>query len=224
MKPTPPPDGTPPLRPLARFELSEEWIDEFDAQCTELLLKRAKRYAAQRADDLGWKMPSAGAYDPDELVDNIVKDTLAGVLRWNPDVRNFDKHLFDAVRKRVTRYAKRMMQYPHESIDAVDSTGRSPAMAAVEIQLRAEAPEATVETRTRLAETISSLRKLGRNKPLVQRLLTAFECLATEEEDVMRKASLTSAQYHSARRQLARLVERLPSHLKPRTNLVAKGA
>jgi hypothetical protein len=224
MKPTPPPDSAPPLAPVARSQLSEEWIEKFDAQCTELLLKRARRYAAQRARDLGWQVQSAGAYDPDELVDNIVKDTLAGVLRWDPNVRDFDQYLFDAVRKRVTRQARRMTQYPHESIDAVDSTGRSPVMSAVEIQLRSEAPEATRETRARLSETITSLRKLGRNKPLVQRLLTAFECLATEEEDVMRRASLTSKQYHSARRQLARLVERLPSHLKPRGYLVPKGA
>ena len=219
-------DHTPPTKypPVGQFVPSEQWIEKFDEQCTEVLLKRARRYAALRAQDLGWEMPSAGAYDPDELVDNIVKDTLAGALRWEPHVRDFDQHLYDAVRSRVTRYAKRAAQYPHESMDAIDHTGTSPVMAAVEMQLRVEAPEPPLDTRVRLAETLASLRKLGHRKPLVQRLLTAFEHRVTDEEEVMRVAKMTSTEYDIARRQLARLVERLPRHLKPRGYPVAKGA
>lgn len=221
-----PPDDASPTRrrPALPFVPSEEWIEQFDAQCTEILLKRARRYAALRAQDLGWEMPTAGPNDPDELVDNIVRDTLAGVLRWDPNVRGFDRHLFDAVRSRVTRYAKRAAQYPHESMDSVDYADTSPLMVEVEAQLRMDAPEATIDVRLRLIETVRCLRKLAQGKPLVQRLLTAFERRATDKESVMRIAKMTSAEYQNARRQLARLVERLPSHLKPRGQLVAKGA
>jgi uncharacterized coiled-coil protein SlyX len=221
MKPDQPPDDAPRV---VRFIPSESWIENFDKQCTEPLLKRARRYATLRAQDLGWEQPSAGPHDPDEVVDNIVRDTLAGVLRWDPDVRDFDQHLFDAVRKRITRYARRISEYPHESLDAIDHTGRSPVMAAVEMQLRLDGPGDVLDTRVRIAETVACLRKLARRKPLVLRLLTAFERRATEQEDVMREANMTLAEYKTARRQLARFVERLPSHLKPRGHHVAKGA
>lgn len=211
-----PPDDAPSVR--NRFVPSENWIEKFDTQCTERLLKRARRYAAQRASDLGWEMPGAGAYDPDELVDDIVKDTLAGVLRWDPEKRDFDRHLFDAVRSRVTRIAERVKQYPHESIDAVDSAGKSHVMAAMETQLHADAPETTIDTRMRAAETMRSLRKLARNKPLVQRLLAAFEQHAFDREDVMHVVNLTDAEYDTAHRQLTRLVDQLPSRLKPRSS------
>jgi hypothetical protein len=216
MKRDQPPGDTP-----SRFVPSEHWIENFDTQCTKLLLKRARRYAAQRAQDLGWEMPGAGAYDPDELVDNILRDTLAGVLRWDPERRGFARHLYDAVRSRVDRYAKRMAPYPHESVDAVDSAGRSHVMAEIEAQLLADAPEATFDTSLRVDETMHSLQRLARRKPLVRRLLAAFELRVTEKEDVMHLMHLTDAEYDNARRQLARLVALLPRHLKPR---VAKGA
>jgi hypothetical protein len=219
----PPDDGpsAPPSQLFVRFVPSEHWIEKFDTQCTELLLKRARSYAAQRAQDLGWEMPGAGAYDPDELVDNIVKDTFAGVLRWDPERRSFARHLYDAVRSRVDRYAKRMKAYPHESVDVVDSAGNSQVMAELEAQLLADVSEATFDTSLRVEDTMHSLHKLSRRKPLVRQLLAAFELRVTEKEDVMDLVNLTDAEYDNARRQLARLVELLPRHLKPR---VAKGA
>jgi hypothetical protein len=90
--------------------------------------------------------------------------------------------------------------------------------------LQATADEATVNTSERAAETIRSLRYLARRKPLVLRMLTAFEQETTDMADVMKVAGMTLAEYQNARRQLARLAERLPSHLKPRGYTVAKGA
>jgi len=105
-----------------------------------------------------------------------------------------------------------MSEHPHDSLDATDLAGRSPVLDAVESQLRVDGPEETLVARMLVCDTVASLRKLARDKPLVQRLLTAFECHATEQVDVMREANMTSAEYHTARRQLARLLERLPSH------------
>jgi hypothetical protein len=220
------PDGsqsTPSSAP-DRFIPSEHWLEMFDAQCTGLLLQRARRYAAQRANDLGWETPGAGAYDPDDIVDDIVTDTLAGALRWDPQKRDFASHLYDAVRSRVTRYARRMVHHPHESIDAVDSAGESPLLAEMETQLRADAPEATIETRMRVDEAVHILQNLAHDKPLVQRLLMAFERRAFDKEDVMHEVNLTPAEYHNARRQLARLLDQLPSHLKPGDDVIEEGA
>jgi hypothetical protein len=134
------PPNTSGRQPVLNFVPSERWIEAFDKQCTETLLKRARRYAALQAQEAGWDLPSASAHDPDDVVNHIVKDTLSGVLRWNPDAEAFDQHLFDAIRSRVSRYAGRATRYPHESIDATDSNGTSLVMPEVEAQLAATQP------------------------------------------------------------------------------------
>jgi hypothetical protein len=218
------PPNTSSRQPPRTFTPSERWIDAFDKQCTETLLKRALRYAALQAQEAGWELPSASAHDADDVVNHIIKDTLSGVLHWNPDAEGLDQHLFDAIRSRVSRHADRATRYPHVSIDATDSTGKSLVMPEVEAQLAADAPEATLEARERAAATLHSLRALAQRRPLVLRLLSAFEEGATEVADVMHVAGMTLAEYQNARRQLARLVERLPSHLKSHRPLAAKGA
>lgn len=89
-----------------RLVSSEYWMEQFKAQCTERLLEKARNFAIKRARDLGWEMPGPGVYDPDELVDNIVKETLAGVISWNPKKQDFDRFLYDAIRVRVMRSAR----------------------------------------------------------------------------------------------------------------------
>jgi hypothetical protein len=205
-----------------RLVSSEYWMEQFKAQCTERLLEKARSFATKRARDLGWEMPGPGIYDPDELVDNIVKETLAGVITWNPQKQDFDRFLYDAVRVRVMRHAKRAMRRPHESIDALDAEGESPAMAEIETQLLAE--NATPETVERVEQVVSSLHELARSKPLVQRLLDAFKRNAFTKDEVMLAANLSSAEYHNARRQLGRLVDQLPDHLRPRADVLARGA
>jgi hypothetical protein len=207
-----------------RFVPSQSWIAAFDTQCTELLLKRARHFAACRARDLGWAGPGNDAYYADELVQNAVTDTLLGVLRWDPNARTFQVHLYDAIRLRVRRDAARAQRFPHQSIDVVGEDGESQALAEAEARLLAEAPEAPPETATRAADTAVELKKLAKGKRLVLRLLDAFADRATTKEDAMRVASMSRAEYHNARRQLARLVDQLPEHLKPRRRIWAKGA
>lgn len=210
--------------PLAPFVPSKDWIEAFDTECTEMLLKRARRFAACRARDQGWDGPSNEAYYADELVQNVVTDTRFGVLRWDPSARAFQVHLYDAIRLRIRRDVARAQRFPHQSIDAVGADGESPSLVEAEAQLLVEAPEATPETAARAAETAVELKKLAKGKTLILRLLGAFERRATTKEDVMRVANMTSAEYHNARRQLARLVDQLPDHLKPRRRILTRGA
>jgi hypothetical protein len=224
MKTDPLPDDDPTPEGLSRHVPSEDWIDALEQQCTEPLLKRARRYAAQRARDAGWEATAAGSDGPDELVDNIVKDTFEGVLRWDPSVRRFQRHLYDAIRLRVSRQARRAGRHPHESIDAVDPDGESAGMAEMEAKLLADAPTATEDTAARATDIFHLLQPLASDKPLVEALLGAFARKAFDKEDVMRVAQMSHADYHNARRQLTRLVEQLPDHLKPRGHLASKGA
>jgi hypothetical protein len=97
-------------------------------------------------------------------------------------------------------------------------------MAEVEEKLLAISPDATIDTEVRVEDTIYVLRELAVRKPLVQRLLTEFECGRFSKEEIVESGHLTSAEYHNARRQLTRLFDRLPSHLKPWARGLAKGA
>ena len=200
----------------ARFTPSQEWIEAFDEQCTEELLTRARQYAARR--------PGSDAYDADDLVLGIVLDTARGVLRWDRNVRSFEVHLYDAIRRRAMREIARAERFPHASIDVVDGDGEAWVMAEVDAQLLADAAEATPETVERSDRIEKTLRQLAASKPLVLRLLDAFKAEAVAKEDVMRVVNMTSAEYHNAHRQLARLVEQLPEDLKPARRMLAKGA
>jgi hypothetical protein len=134
MKSHQPPDT--PFKPSREFVPSENWIEKFEKECAEALLKRARRYAARYAQGVGWEFPSASAHDPDDVVANVVRDTLSGALRWNHETEEFAQHLFDAIRSRVTCHVERAKRYRHESIDATDANGVSPIMSEVEAQLQ----------------------------------------------------------------------------------------
>ena len=97
-------------------------------------------------------------------------------------------------------------------------------MAEADAQLLADAPEAAPDTVARAAETARALQSLASRKPLVLRLLDAFAAGAISKEDAMSLAKMTEAEYHNARRQLARLIDHLPEHLKPNRRILAKGA
>src|SRR5678815_1117561 len=200
----------------ARFVPSKEWIEAFNLQCTEELMRRAQQFPGQHHRD--------GAVDARELVQKVVFDTLRGALRWDPSVRTLEMHLCDAIRKRAQRERARAKRLPHASIDDTDADGESSVMAEADAQLLADAPEAAPDTVARAAETARALQSLASRKPLVLRLLDAFAAGAISKEDAMSLAKMTEAEYHNARRQLARLIDHLPEHLKPNRRILAKGA
>jgi hypothetical protein len=153
-----------------------------------------------------------------------VVDTLGGLLRWDPSTQSLEIHLYDAIRQRAKREAAHAMRFPHSSVDAGDDDGESSVMTEAEMQLLADAPEATAETIARATEIAVALRQIATGKPLVIRLLDAFAGGATTKDDAMRVAQMTSTEYYNARRQLARLVDQLPEHLQPNRRVLAKGA
>lgn len=65
------------------FVPSEAWIDAFDAQCTDAMIKRLQRFAAAWARILGGEYAANDADYADELVQNVLTDTMEGVLRWD---------------------------------------------------------------------------------------------------------------------------------------------
>lgn len=191
-----------------RFVPPKAWLEAFQAQCSEQLLRRARRFAARR--------PGSEAYDADELVHDIVLDTLRGVLQWDPSARSLEVHLYEIIRRRARRAVAKGERFPHASVDDVDGEAESLVMAEADDRLLADAPEATRETVECAHDTATALKELAAGKPLLLQLLNAFECGETSKEDVMRVTGMSASDYHNARRQLARLVNQLPSELRAR--------
>jgi hypothetical protein len=202
------------------FVPSEDWTEAFDAQCTESMRKRAKRIAARSAHSIGKGGHSNYAND---LVQDVLSDTVLGVLHWDPDAKSFELHIRDAIWMRARRDRAHARRFPHESIDALTPDGDSATMAEADAALLANAPCATAETVALAAEAMVELRKLASGDRPVLRLLDAFASGATSKADVMRVAKLSSAAYHNAHRRLARLVTQLPIHIRPSWYILAKG-
>lgn len=223
------PDDEPRQPSRASFVPSEAWIDAFEDQCTDAMLKGVRRFAAYRARFLGWNGSSNDAYYAEELAQNAVTDTMLGVLRWDPSVQSLERHLLDAIRLRARRDRAHAERYPHASIDASDSDDESGVLAEAEASLLADRPDATAESTERAesaeraAATTANLRAGTADDPLAQRFLDAIEEGATSRSDIMRIAGLTSAEYHNTRRRLARLVAQLPRHLQPGRDILAEG-
>jgi hypothetical protein len=197
------------------FVPHEDWIDAFDAQCDERMLRRLHRFALAWARILGGESVGNDAYYAEELVQNALTDIIAGVLRWDPSTHALEPYLMDVIRLRARRDRKRGVRHgyvpsgaaalddPRSSIEHVEAS--LAADAAPEVLESAETAEAT------MTRTMTTLRRLAADDSLAQRFLDAIENDAGTRAEIKRTAGLTSAEYHNTRRRLARLITQLES-------------
>jgi hypothetical protein len=217
-------DSNSQQRTHTSFVLNEAWIDAFDAQCTNDTLKELSRYAQSWARLLGRASDSNDPFYADELVQNAVTDTIAGVVRWDPTACDLKSYLTDVIRLRARRDRKRSRRYDHVSLDALDPDDASSLIAPSETSLllsgESEAstgPDGGTSVMTRM---MTRLRALAADDSLVQRFLDATEQDATTRREIMRIAGLTLTEYHNTRRRLARIVAQLGAN---RTTSAKKG-
>jgi hypothetical protein len=209
-------------RPRPPFVPPESWIEAFDAQCTDLMLKGLRRYAASWARLLS---KERGNDYGEELVQDALTDTLRGVLRWDPIAGDLGPYLEAVIRLRARRDRRRAGRYEHVSIDALDPDDSSSEIVDIEVSLAVstsartiESAEATEREEAAMNERMTQLRALAVDDPLAQRFLDATD--ATEHEvttraQIMRLAGLTRTEYHNTRRRLARLVAQLQTRRAP---------
>src|SRR5690348_5751842 len=69
----------------APFVPSEEWIEAFEAQATEDLYLRIKRYARARARLVAHAGRPIDEQYTNDLVQDAIGDTFDGVLAWDPE-------------------------------------------------------------------------------------------------------------------------------------------
>jgi hypothetical protein len=194
------------------FRPSRVWLEAFDAQCTDGLVKRARRYAVDRTRLLG----SADTFYAEELVQNAITDTLRGILSWVPGTRSLRRHIFNAIRLRARRDRDRADRFPHVSFDALHDEYDDDTVTAVRPRDPAlhTAPPDLVALED--AATLDQLRERVANDPAALRFLAAIDQEAVTKAEILRRSGLSSASFHNTRRRLARLVRgELPAHLKP---------
>ena len=193
-------------RPLASFVPTEDWIDAFEAQCTEKLMQRARRYAARRARGLG------GITDGDhagELVQDALTDTATGVLYWDPSEKTLQAHIRDAIKTRTNHDRAHALKFPHEGLEVLNPDGEAEILAEADAALLERGQMESDEPTELAAERLARLRQLASGDRAVLQLLGAFAMNATSKANVMRIAGLSAVAYDNARRRLRRLVVQL---------------
>src|SRR4051794_27154884 len=111
--------------PRAPFVVSNEWRAAFETQCTRELLRRAERFAERRARKLRVvDVVVDDDYAP-HLVQDVLGDTVTGLLRWDPCGECLEDHLMDAIATRVHHEVARARRFPHVSLDDDPAVSRT---------------------------------------------------------------------------------------------------
>jgi hypothetical protein len=188
---------------------SNHWRAAFEAQCTAELLNKARRYATRRARKLRQVGGLVDDYYVREIVQDVVADTFAGVLRWDPEAEALEDHVLDAIATRVHHDVVRARRFPHASVDDANPDVSRATMAAVDAALLAaqEAPSATVRF---LEDAFGEMCELAASDADLLRFLGALAMGATSKDDVMLVTGMSDPEYRSTRGRLERLIQRSP--------------
>jgi hypothetical protein len=196
---------------------TEDWIEAFDQQNTDDLRKRAKRFARSRARFVARAGGRGDELYVAELVQDVLTDTLFGVLTWDPAVVPLQAHVFGAIRSRTKNDRIRALRFRHQSIDAFGAGDSSTAMAAamceVETSLAATRAAPSPESLTWSGEVLDHVRGLAAEDAAILRILDAVEAGASEACEIMSVASMSEKTYKKARLRLGRVVEQLSNHV-----------
>lgn len=203
------------------FQPTEAWKDAFAAQCTEQLYAVARRFAARRAAVVGWCGGAADDYYVRELVANVISDTAAGILRWDPAAQSLEAHVLDAISRRSNHDCSRALRYRHEPFEAFDLEAPGALADEVEAKLGDTVQGGWFGLELDPTERLQRLRKLADADDVhVSRILDAFEAGNVTTSDIMRFAGLSSLEYDAARKRLTRLAGKLsPGELPDRRRL-----
>jgi hypothetical protein len=198
----------PAAAPPAQFVPNEEWIDAFESQATDALRKAAKRFARSRARFVALAGARVDDYYVSSLVQDVLTDTLFGVLTWEPASKTLENHVFDAIRSRTFHDRARATKLRHQSIDAFDDgSDTSAVMAELESSLELEQQRSRPEAHRFSTEVLAQLRKLAGDDRDVLRLIDAVEHGAVEPKDIMHVAGMSKKTYHKARMRLGRITQ-----------------
>jgi hypothetical protein len=144
--------------------------------------------------------------DPDDLVDQVILDTVRGRLTWNPDAVALSTHLCGAIRGRTSKLlTRRKPTAPEEEIDETlaartpnaDPTGELAALREVVHKIKMHLFYAAT----------------AKNDEGVQLLLMAYEEGVEGRSAIGEATGLSPNDVTNARKRLDRLIKELPPEL-----------
>lgn len=192
------------------FQPSEVWKEAFAAQCTKQLYDVARRFAVRRAAVVGWCGGASDDYYVRELVANVISDTAAGILRWDPADQSLEAHVLDAISRRSNHDCSRALRYRHEPFEAFDLEAPGALIEEVEAKLADAVPGVWFGLELDPTDRLQKLREFVEpDDAHVSRILDAFEAGKVTKSDIMRSAGLSSLAYDAARKRLTRLAAKL---------------
>src|ERR1041385_4398970 len=188
------------------FEPSKEWLDIYLEQATTELIKAAKRYARLHAKKVRFVRHVPDWYE-DEMVLNVLEDTLFRKIKWDPERVSLKKHVLDAIKSRTRHDYVRALKFTPLRLDDPG------VMHAAENHL---VQTTTVNTMVSAvcATTITQLRELAGDDADVHLVIDALIQLVTKKRDILKLTGLTTRRYEAARKRLHRLTLKLPASLR----------
>lgn len=191
------------------FTPSEDWIDQFKAQCTQKLRVDMKHYARWRARSV---RRAAGFLDEtyaEEVVAQILADTLGGVVTWDPGRKSLYQHAEDMVRRRTFHDRKRAERFRHERIDAPIGVAERSTRAMVEASLAQDQDDISVDDAIQASQAMARLRALVGRDGEMHAYLDAMVAGARDAREIMEHTKMSHQTFRNARDRLTRLAKRI---------------
>ncbi len=176
------------------------WIAAFELQATASTLLQVHRFALWRGRSVARVGGRSDAVYAEELVQDALSDTLAGVVRWDPSKLPLAVHLIAVIRSRSRHERDRTVRFCHETIKS---------SLAVEIDVTREFDRTAVAQQALLA-----LRAAARGDREVLKILDAYSAGAVEKAEVLQVTGLKPLRYIRARRRLRRKTLQLAPDLR----------
>jgi hypothetical protein len=191
------------------FVPTKDWLDAYLKQATAELIEFAKRYAGVQSRKVKLVRHVDESY-AEELVVDVLGDTLLGVIAWSPERVSLKKHVLDAIKSRTRHDYVRALKFRPVRLDEPE------VMAEVELQGLVTAQTDAMVTGVCEA-VIDALRDLAKGDEDVLLMLDAMLQLATKKRDVMKVTGMNHKRYDAARKRLHRLTLQLPASLRDAT-------
>ena len=190
----------------APFVPSEEWIEAFEAQATDDLYLRVKRYARARARLVAHAGRAIDDQYANDLVQDAIGDTFDGVLAWDPERVTLERHLQCAIHSRTRHEYVHAIRFRQERIDL----GGKKTLAEVETTLA----RARGEPEDTGARVLAELRRLAVRDPDVIEMLRLFGEQVIKKDDIVRETGWNTKRYQATRKRMLRLVQQLPNDVR----------
>src|SRR5262245_7165519 len=196
----------PSRRSRAPFQPDDEWADTVLREDTPGLRRRAASYVRHMwAWVLELNGVRADAAYIEDLVQDVLVDTLLGTRAWNPSRCSLGWHVLGAIDSRIGHELDRAKHRPHFSLEVLNDA----LSVDMEDALAAANPASNAEDALLATQVLAKLRELAAGDHEVLAVLDAICAGIVERADVISATGMSPRQYDAARNRLDRLVEEL---------------